>query len=192
MKQMHMTSLIAVIAAALASLTVPRSAAQCPPQQRAGLEADFNERLKPYLKLRGQAESKVPPLEGTKDPAKLTSRRDALANRIRATRASARQGDILGGAVADCLVATTRRHLKADTAKRTAKEGNPVEEGQGIKLAVNAPYRSDAPLSTMPPDLLADLPKLPKGLEYRFVGKALILYDSEARLIIDYVPNAGV
>jgi hypothetical protein len=144
------------------------------------------------LKLREQAESKVPPLEGTSDPAKLTARQEALANRIRATRASARQGDILGGAVADCVAATTRRHLKAYTAKRTAKEGNPVEEGQGIKLAVNAPYKSDAPLSTMPPDLLADLPKLPEGLEYRFVGKALILYDTVACLIIDYVPNAGV
>ena len=192
MKILHKASILAVLAAALASAGAPRAAAQCPPEQRVRLETDFNERLKPYLKLRKQAESEVPPLKGTKDPAKLTARQEALAAEIRKARAGARQGEILGGGVAECLVATTRRHLKASTAKQTAREGNPVDEGHGIKLAVNAPYRSDAPLSTMPPDLLADLPKLPKGLEYRFVGRALILFDSEACLIVDYIPNAGV
>lgn len=191
MKCVLKTSLMAVVAVTLMGLAAAR-AVSCSPEQQARLEADFTERLKPYLKLREQAESKVPPLKGTKDPAKLTARQEALANRIRAARASARQGDILGGTVADCLAATTRRHLKAHTAKRTAKEGNPAEEGHGFKLAVNAPYQSEAPLSTMPPGLLSDLPKLPKGLEYRFVGKALILHDSDACLIVDYVPNAGV
>ena len=32
----------------------------------------------------------------------------------------------------------------------------------------NAPYPEGAPLSTVPPDLLAKLPKLPEPLEYRF------------------------
>jgi len=42
-------------------------------------------------------------------------------------------------------------------------------------------------LSTVPPDLLAKLPKLPKPLEYRFVGGHLILHDSEASLVVDYL-----
>jgi hypothetical protein len=45
-------------------------------------------------------------------------------------------------------------------------------------------------LSTMPPSLLLNLPKLPEGLEYRFVGRNLILYDSKANLIVDILRNA--
>jgi hypothetical protein len=43
----------------------------------------------------------------------------------------------------------------------------------------------------MPPTLLAVLPELPKGLEYRLIGKTLILYDADASLIVDFIPNAG-
>jgi hypothetical protein len=55
---------------------------------------------------------------------------------------------------------------------------------------VNAKYPPNAPLSTMPPTVLLNLPKLPQGLEYRFVGKHLILFDSKANLIVDILRNA--
>ena len=47
-----------------------------------------------------------------------------------------------------------------------------------------------APMATMPPSLLAALPPLPKGLEYRIVGEYLVLRDVEAALIIDFIPAA--
>jgi len=31
---------------------------------------------------------------------------------------------------------------------------------------------------------------LPEDLEYRFVGKHLILYDAKAGLVVDFIPNA--
>jgi hypothetical protein len=34
------------------------------------------------------------------------------------------------------------------------------------------------------------LPKLPEQLEYRLVGKTLIIRDVEANIIVDFVPNA--
>ena len=37
----------------------------------------------------------------------------------------------------------------------------------------------------MPPNVLAALPPLPKDIDYRFVGKNLILRDTRANLIID-------
>jgi hypothetical protein len=46
------------------------------------------------------------------------------------------------------------------------------------------------PLPTMPPDLLAALPRLPPGLEYRFINRDLVLRDLDANLIIDFVPEA--
>ena len=34
------------------------------------------------------------------------------------------------------------------------------------------------------------LPKLPEDVQYRFVGKHLLLYDAKANLIIDFMLNA--
>jgi hypothetical protein len=54
---------------------------------------------------------------------------------------------------------------------------------------VNQPYPSGIPLQTTPPSLLLNLPNLPKGYEYRFVGHNLVLFDVEANLIVDLIPD---
>jgi hypothetical protein len=38
--------------------------------------------------------------------------------------------------------------------------------------------------------VLLALPKLPKELEFRFVGSTLILRDTKANIIADILPNA--
>jgi hypothetical protein len=38
--------------------------------------------------------------------------------------------------------------------------------------------------------LLDALPRLPEGLEYRFMGNDLILRDTKANLIVDFINNA--
>jgi hypothetical protein len=58
-----------------------------------------------------------------------------------------------------------------------------------IVLAVNAPYPDKAPRSSVPATILLSLPELPKGLEYRFLGRHLILLDSMSNLIVDYLPE---
>jgi hypothetical protein len=169
----------------------PTAVAECHAEGQASLVKDFDLRLKPYLKVRDEAKSKIPAPKETEDPATLVGRQQALANSIRVARGDARQGDIFSRPLAECLLPLIRRGLSSNTAKRTTKEGNPAHEGPGTKVAVNAPYSAEAPLSTMPPTLLAVLPELPQGLEYRFIGKTLILYDADACLIIDFIPNAG-
>ena len=42
----------------------------------------------------------------------------------------------------------------------------------------------------MPPNVLAALPRLPDDIEYRFMGRDLILLDTRANVIIDRVPDA--
>jgi len=46
------------------------------------------------------------------------------------------------------------------------------------------------PLSTVPPQVLSSLPKLPEDLEYRFIGERLILLDVHAHIIADFMENA--
>jgi hypothetical protein len=43
----------------------------------------------------------------------------------------------------------------------------------------------------VPPLLLLQLPKLPADIEYRFVGRTLLLRDSKSNLIIDYMKEAA-
>lgn len=66
-----------------------------------------------------------------------------------------------------------------------------MDENPGkFTLAANAPYPTQVPLSTMPPEVLRNLPMLPEGLEYRFVGESLILLDPRANLVVDFVSRA--
>ena len=63
---------------------------------------------------------------------------------------------------------------------------NPI----GAAVSINGPYPDSIPLSTMPPQILNALPKLPEELEFRFIGERLILFDHHAHLIVDYVDRA--
>jgi len=59
-----------------------------------------------------------------------------------------------------------------------------------MELQINESYPEKVPLQSTPPTLLMNLPELPKGLEYRILGRELVLRDSDANIIVDYVPNA--
>ena len=63
-------------------------------------------------------------------------------------------------------------------------------ERKGAPLVVNARYPDTVPVSTVPPQMLQTLPKLSEDLEYRFVHDDLILLDSHAHVIADFIPNA--
>ena len=64
------------------------------------------------------------------------------------------------------------------------------ENPPGLRLRVNMLYPEDRPLATMPPEVLKDLPKLPEELDYRFVGDDLILLDTHAHVIVDFITGA--
>jgi hypothetical protein len=55
---------------------------------------------------------------------------------------------------------------------------------------VNTLYPEKAALATVPPLILVNLPRLPDGLEYRFMGRDLILRDRDANVVVDFVPGA--
>ena len=73
---------------------------------------------------------------------------------------------------------------------RDAKEIVKDDAPSSIAFKVNAPYPEGAPLPTVPANLLLNLPPLPKHVEYRIIGRHLILRDADANIIVDYIPNA--
>jgi hypothetical protein len=149
--------------------------------------ADFAERIDTYMKQRERAQAAVPELKETSDPKKVTGREQALAEAIRRVRKDAKPGDVFS----EAAVAEFRRIVDADFEKRTARDQTAIleEVPMNVPPRVNSDYPTALPLATVPPGLLLNLPTLPEELEYRFLGRHLILRDIRANLIVDYVPN---
>jgi hypothetical protein len=168
---------------------------------------DFNNRVGRYWDIHKKAESAAPEIDKKKeDPSAILQHETALAAAIRAARMNAAEGDIFTAPVQKVFLGLIAQELSSGSRGKTAREiilgeGNPKhpdDEGDSkhpekparVVLAVNAKYPSAAPLSTVPPSVLLKLPKLPEGLQYRFVGRHLILLDSKANLIVDILRNA--
>jgi hypothetical protein len=167
--------------------------------------ADFQKRIDSYMAIHKEAAKDAPALKQTNNPAEIKTAQDALGARIRAARATAKAGDIMTLEIqnkfrrlmypvvtAPAPQGTAGRAVKADV-KEELKENSEErkeEGGKPVPLKVNAIYPNDTPLPTTPPQVLMNLPKLPEQLEYRIVGKNLIIRDVEANIIVDFVQNA--
>lgn len=149
----------------------------------------FLQRVDAYVGLHRRLEGPLPPEVMTTDAAALFASGRALAAAIRTARADAQQGDIFSPAMVRYF-----RILVADALKEGGIEDllAVVEDENSVHIpaAVNVDYPAGRSISMMPPCLLAALPPLPRELEYRFVGRDLILWDVHAGLVVDFVPNA--
>ncbi len=182
-------SILAIAGSAARAQDMPKGSNVNPD---AGVAADFRKRVDAYVKLRGSAENAAPDLKRTDKPGEIVTAEQVMAQNVRQARASAKRGDILTPATE----AMFRRALKPPLAKGKEAADNKASikadapEPKEIPFKVNSTYPKDAPLSTVPPDVLLSLPPLPEDVQYRFVGKHLILYDAKANLIIDFMLNA--
>lgn len=146
----------------------------------------FQDRLQQYVDLQHKAEGQLSSLGKTDEPAKTEAHRKALADAIRRARPDARQGDIFGDAGEQL-----RLIIKQDAHNRSTRDAlAAMKEVQKMKPRVNAEYPEQAALATVPPLILQRLQQLPDGMEYRFMGRDLILRDVKANLIIDFVHEA--
>ena len=146
--------------------------------------AEFTRRANDYVALRARLEKGLPPLRVTEDADEIEDFERRLARRIDDARGS-RRGQIflpiMEGQVKRMLL------LRADPATTAAiMDDGPVE----FDIDINETYSKKRPLATMPPNLLLRLPDLPPDLEYRFVGRHLILRDARANIIVDEIRYA--
>jgi hypothetical protein len=148
--------------------------------------ADFKERVDKYVELRKKADDTAAPLKKTDEPADIRTAQQTLVERIGAARSGAKRGDIFTDQIAQLFKRVLRPELKEQGAKAVIKEDAPEK----VPFKVNGPYPDKEPLTTVPPNVLKALPPLPKDIDYRFVNKHMILRDTRANLIIDYMLNA--
>lgn len=143
---------------------------------------DFNSRVLAYDSLRRELEKGLQPLATSDDPAEIRRAIRARAKRIRAARAEAREGDIFTPAISDSFKRALVDELDPGTCEAILDD-NPGE----FKHRINSSYPGRLTLSSVPPNVLAALPTLPDDLQYRFVGRHLVLLDGRSGLILDRV-----
>lgn len=170
-------------------VTPVQKATATPGNPDSAILADFNARLDNYVKKQ-RALLKGSPVAEDATPEQIKARQDTIAAELRAIRKTAKQGDIFTPPVAALFKRLMYPELKGaegrETKDETTEDGKPI----AVELKVNATYPSSQPLSTVPPNLLAALPQLPMDVEYRVVGKHLILRDVDANIIVDFIYNA--
>jgi hypothetical protein len=149
------------------------------------IAADFSMRVSSYFDLRSELEKDLPALTVTDDPAEIRRKVRALAKRIRVARADARQGDIFTPAISVEFRKALLLEMNAGT-REAIMDDNPG----AFSARINGDYPEGKTIATVPPNILAVLPRLPDDIEYRFSGRHLILLDTRASVIIDRIPYA--
>ncbi len=158
---------------------------------QAAVLKDFETRLQGYMQLHDDAARGSAKPKETEDPGEIAGRQEILAARIAALRTGAKHGDIFTAEIRDRFRRMLAPELKGEEgrdAKEVLKDDAPPSGS--VPLKVNAEYPDGLPRPTVPANLLLNLPRLPKVLVYRIVGKHLVLLDIDANLIVDYIPNA--
>jgi hypothetical protein len=150
----------------------------------------FTDRVQEYVKMQKNLKASLPALNPTKDAARIIEHQHALARKIADARRDARQGDIFTPEVAERFRKIIDRTFRGPEGRLARKTIRPESPSKVVVLHVNDVYPEGIPLTTTPPTLLLKLPKLPQELTYRIVGHDLTLQDTEARLIVDLIPNA--
>lgn len=149
----------------------------------------FQQRVAQYVKLHNQLAASLPAQKSTASVERLNRHQNLLADKIRAARKGAKEGAIFTPETSAEFKRLIRIAMRGQGAKRVHSSLR-VAERAHLRLHVNQAYPPGAPLGTTPPTLLQNLPRLPKELDYRLVGRDLVLRDVAADLIVDIVPAA--
>lgn len=152
--------------------------------------SDFDKLVADYVKLHKKIQSQSPSQKQTNSPAKIEEYQSELAPKIQAARSTAKQGDIFSAQIGRLFRRLMARPFAGPDGKQIRASLRSAEPVGGVRLRVNAKYPEKTPLQSTPPTLLLDLPELPSELEYRIVGRDLVLRDKSANLVVDLLPNA--
>jgi hypothetical protein len=154
--------------------------------------ATMNDRITAYVALHTKLEAGLPALPKEATPQQIDRNQRELEKRVRAARADAKPGDIFTAQaqpVIKRLLAAVFSGPEGKQLKASIMDENVVDP-KTLKVTVNSRYPDTVPLTTIPPEVLQTLPKLTEDLEYRFVGDWLILLDTHAHVVADYIADA--
>lgn len=152
--------------------------------------AEFQDEVNEYIALQRKLEATLPDIPTDATPEQIDQRQRALGALVQDARRGAKQGDIFERDVRPVIRKLLAGLFAGPDGRRLRLTINEENPGEVVKLTVNGRYPDTVPISTVPPQVLALLPPLPPELEYRFIGTTLILLDSHAHIIVDYLTAA--
>jgi hypothetical protein len=179
------TFTLAVMAIAGAAQT-PAIPAQKPDDAQTVKE--FTARVSRYLDERKKQAGSSP--RPSNSPEQLDEAQQVVAAKSQDMRVEAKQGDIFSADIAAYFrrqIAATLSGPKGAKIRSSLRSADPV---RNLNLRVNQKYPHGVPLQSTPASLLLNLPELPKELQYRIVGRNLVLLDITPKLVVDFVPDA--
>ena len=152
--------------------------------------AEFKKRVEVYVDMRKKAQEGLPSLKKESNSTRIEIHQEGLAAKMRLVRRTAKRGDVFfPGIVPEIkrVISEEVRGPQGPAARELMKEDKPAK----VKIAVNARYPDTASRATVPPMILVRLPQLPEQLEYRLLQGNLILLDTVANIIVDYIPGVA-
>ena len=150
----------------------------------------FKERVDQYATLRRAIQAELP-LQVCSEAGEIKLAVDDLAAAIRVARPGARSGDFFDAGTA---------RLFRDRIEETLLAHNYHVADLLNEISSEAP-RLDPPLTVngdfnwrfgamMPAAIIGVLPELPEAVQYRFIGRDLVLVDTDTGLILDVLKHA--
>lgn len=168
------------------------ASAQAQPAEPAGYhpaEAAFQDAVARYLDLQKRLKNEVPTLRVAMEAAEISRASDILATAVQRSRRNARPGDIFNAELAKVITVRLRQQLAGVDIERFIASITD-EPARFDRPGVHKRYPAASSMATTPMRVLEVLPPIPDALEYRFVGRALVLRDRDAAMIIDYIDDA--
>jgi hypothetical protein len=162
------------------------------PETREADEAavdQFKKDVDLYVELHKRVEKAQPKLSNNASIQDIDRHQRAMLQAVASARPDARRGEIFKPAMEQAVRRMLVRVFEG-VEGRQQRDSIMDENPAGIHVKVNGRYPDEVPLASMPPEVLAALPKMPEELEYRFIGEALAIMDVHAHLVVDYIPNA--
>jgi hypothetical protein len=150
----------------------------------------FENRVKQYVKLRQRVKGRVPRLAKDSTPEQIQASETAFLESLRTARAGAKPGDVFTADSARYIRGMLKREFKSTEKQEIRKVVLDKETNIPVPLKINYPYPDPKEFVEMPALLLLKLPQLPKEVKYRYVGRNLMLIDTDNNMIIDYMVDA--
>jgi hypothetical protein len=148
-----------------------------------------------YTELHREAVRGLEPMVITADAAAIERAIDARAEAVRAARPEPRRGDLFTPAVERVLRTRIADALRVHGLTPADVLAEVMDEGEILPAPLPAPLRVNGPFpwhaaSRMLRCIGDVLPEVPEELQYRFVGRDLVLVDIPASLVVDFLPRA--
>jgi hypothetical protein len=149
----------------------------------------FDAEIAKYMRLRQKLRSEVQGPVKNSSASQVNNASDALAAAIERSRQGAHVGTIFSEPIATVIKRRIADAVRTENLVPVLADID--DEGKSsITPKVHLRLPVSAQMATMPASLLKVLPALPKEVEYRILGRYLVLRDVDASLILDYIAVA--